>query len=150
MDKKRAQEQRVNAYVSKKMAEMAEEREGDLRVSVAGLLNSEITFDIREFQSGEWKVIYEGVSQRVVRQATQGCFICRNQSLICGDYRRRMPLVLLRIPCVMCGREYSFPQRSPSQLSVNGYCSVACAIAAGVAPDEAFRQAQEQMVYIGE
>jgi hypothetical protein len=149
MDQKE-REQHVNAYVSRKLAEMAEEREGDLRVSVAGLVNSEVTFDIREFQGGEWKVIHEGVSQRVVRQATQGCFICRNQSLICGDYRRHEPVVVLRVPCVQCVREYSFPKRSPSQLAVNGYCSVPCAIAAGVAPAEAVRQAQEHMVYIGE
>ena len=146
----REREQRVNAYISRKLAEMAEEREGDLRVSVAGLVNSEATFDIREFQGGTWKLIHEGVGQYVVRQATHRCFICRNQSLICGDYRRREPVVVLDVPCEQCGRAYSFPQRNPSQLAVNGYCSVPCAIAAGVPPDEAVRQDQEHMVYIGE
>lgn len=144
------QGERVNAYVSRRLAEMAEEREGDLRVSTAGLMNSQVMFDVCEFQSGAWKLIHGGVSRRVVRQATQDCFICRNQSLICGDYRRREQVILLRLPCVQCGREYTFPQYSPSQLSVNGYCSIACAISSGVAPDEAAHQAQEHMVYIGE
>ncbi len=150
---RRESEQRVNAYVSRKLAEMAEEREGDLRVTTAGLggmLNSEVLFNIREYRDGEWKMIHEKVNRIVVLQVTRGYFVCRNQSIVCGDYRKREPVVLIEIPCVACGREYTFPQRGPSHLSVNGYCSVACAIAAGVAPDEASHQEQEHMVYIGE
>jgi hypothetical protein len=145
-------EQLVNAYVSRKLAELAEERDGDLRVIAAGLVNSEVTFDIREFQSGEWKLTNENVTRRVVNQLTAGHFICRNQNMgyIVGDYRRRESVVLLRIPCVQCAREYTFPKRGPSQLAVNGYCSIPCAVVAGVALDEAVRQAKTRMVYIGE
>lgn len=148
----REYEQRVNAYVSRKLTEMATEREGDLRVQVVGHVNSEVTYNISEFQNGAWKLIHERVSRSVFRRLTSGRFICRNQDMgrIVGDYREHEPVVAVRIPCSACGREYTFRQYGPSQLSVNGYCSIPCAISVGVPPDEAARQAQEHMVYIGE
>ena len=48
------------------------------------------------------------------------------------------------------GRNRTTAMQVSHARGVNGYCSIPCAIAAGIAPEEAVRQAEERMVYIGE